>query len=83
VAERKSGAVRVADQLLSEFVVTGNWRTSGQSGVYGENRLFRWRLLNEAWLESPLRRVSVEVTYLVQNQEYQVLLSTLVPDTTL
>jgi hypothetical protein len=75
--------VRVADALLNEFIVTGNWQTSGQSGVYSENKLYRWRLVNEAWLETPWRLVTVEVTYPVQNQDYSVLLSTLVKDTTL
>jgi type II secretory pathway pseudopilin PulG len=81
VAERKSEAVRVADALLNDLVVNGNWQTSSRSGVLGRKRVFQWHLFNEPWTEGPLRLLTVEVTYLVQNQEYQVRLSTLVNET--
>jgi hypothetical protein len=81
VAERKSEAVRVADTLLNDLVVSGNWQTSNRSGVVGRQRVFQWHLLNEPWTDGPLRLLTVEVTYLVQNKEYQVRLSTLVDET--
>jgi type II secretory pathway pseudopilin PulG len=84
VAERKSMAARLADRLLNEHVVIGTWSNAGQSGTLLENgKEFRWRLLNEPWIENAMRLITVEVTYLVQNQEYRVLVSTLVKETSL
>ena len=79
VAQRKSIATRVADRVLAESVITTNWNASTQSGLVEEDGLeFRWTLQNSAWLEDPLRLLSVEVTYVVQNRDYMVHLSTLV-----
>lgn len=79
VAQRKSIAARVAERVLAESVVTTNWNASTQSGSVMENGLeFRWTLQNAAWLEDPLRLLSVEVMYAVQNRDYSVRLSTLV-----
>ncbi len=84
VAERKGEAVQVADSLLNEIIMTGDWRNSGQSGIVAgdsmadKSKNMRWRLLDEPWGEDAMRLVSIEVTYQVQNQEYSVRLSTLV-----
>jgi hypothetical protein len=84
VAERKSAAARLADRLLNELVVTGQWRVSGQQGTFGQpSGNFQWTSRNEPWREPSVRLVSVEVTYLVQNEWHRVRLSTLVPDTAL
>ena len=81
VAERKSLAVQMADRLLTEAIVTTNWVNSGQMGTLRQNgREFQWRLLNEPWTEDTMRLISVEIIYTVQSQEYRVLLSTLVKE---
>ena len=82
VAEQKSAAARVAERVLAETIATTNWNQSAQSGSITEgNREFRWVLRNEEWQQNPLRLLSVEVTYAVQNQDYSVRLSTVVDDT--
>ena len=82
VALRKGVAVQLADSLLNELIVTGNWRDSAQNGNFGEEWTgYRWRLLNEAWGKDALRMLSIQVIYQVQNREYTVQLSTLVPPT--
>lgn len=82
VAERKSVAAQLADSMLNDLIVTGKWRESGQQrGTFGDQWPgFRWMMKNELWNQDALRLVSVEVTYPVQNQEYNVRLSTLMPD---
>lgn len=82
VAQRKGVATQLADRLLNGLIVTGEWQTSSQSGTFGE-RLngYQWRLLNENWGKDGMRLISVEVLYEVQNREYSVWLSTLVPPT--
>jgi len=78
VAVRKSEAMRVADRVLNESLVTTNWNRSGVSGLVSEGtHEFRWLLRNEGWTQEPLRLVSVQVTFAVQGQDYDVRLSTL------
>jgi len=78
VAGRKSEAARVAERVLNESIVTTNWNKSSLGGVIGEGtHQFRWLLRNEPWNLDPLRLVSVQVTFAVQGQDYDVRLSTL------
>ena len=79
VAVRKAEAARVADRLLNESLVTGSWSQSTQSGLITEQgHEFDWQLHNEAWSESPMRLISVEVEYVVQGKTYSVRLATLI-----
>ena len=78
VAARKSDAVRVAERILNESIVTTNWNKSFQNGTVEEgDRSYRWTLRNENWKEDTMQLLSVEVTFPVQNQDYIVRLSTL------
>jgi type II secretory pathway pseudopilin PulG len=78
VAERKSAAVRVADRILNESIVTTNWNQSSQSGTVNEGvREFDWTLQNEPWNQEPIRLLTVEVKYKVQGKDYTVKLSTI------
>ncbi len=82
VAQRKGVAVRLADGMLNDLIATGNWQNSSQSGDFGDRWAgYQWRLLSETWTEDNMRMLTVEVTYPVQNQEYNVRLSTLLPPT--
>lgn len=79
VAERKGVATRLAETKLQDLVVTGDWRTGVQQGQFeGQWKDYRWRSMNETWSQDSMRLISVEVTYVAQNQEYTVLLDTLV-----
>lgn len=79
VAERKSVAARVADRLMNEMVVTGQWKQSASSGVAEEGaRQFRWNLQSRSWDKDTLRLLTMQVTYQVQGKDYDVRLSTLV-----
>jgi type II secretory pathway pseudopilin PulG len=82
VAERKCVAMRLADSTLNELMVTGRWRSSGQSGSFPDPwRDYRWTTRNEPWLEANVRLVTIEVRYPAQGEFYLVRLSTLAPDT--
>jgi type II secretory pathway pseudopilin PulG len=79
VAERKREAARVAERVLNECIVTTNWNQAVQSGTVLEaERKYRWTLRTEAWTESAMQLLSVEVTFPVQGQDYTVPMSTLV-----
>ena len=89
VAARKSEAVRVADRVLSESLVTTNWQ-GRQSGTISEGILdFRWTVSSQLWSQMPagptawpLDLVTAEVTYSAQGKDYSVKLSTLASSTT-
>jgi type II secretory pathway pseudopilin PulG len=79
VGERKFTAARIADRVLNELVATGQWQRASQNGVAREGlREYRWTVRLEPWNQSALRLMTVQVFYLVQGQEYQVRLSTIV-----
>ena len=79
VAERKREAARVAERVLNESIVTTNYVQAVSSGTVLEaEREYRWTLRTEAWTESAMQLLSVEVTFPVQGQDYTVPMSTLV-----
>ncbi|HMC28196.1 MAG TPA: hypothetical protein VKM56_10445 [Verrucomicrobiae bacterium] len=78
VAERKAAAARIAEKLLNEQIVTTQGSQSTQSGTVQEGPYqYRWQMLNEPWDQDALRLVSMDVTFAVQGQDYDVRLSTL------
>jgi type II secretory pathway pseudopilin PulG len=79
VAEQKTEAARVAERILNESIVTTNWNQSSQNGTVNEGtRQFDWTLNNEPWSQDPMRQLTVEVKYKVQDHDYSVQMSTLV-----
>jgi len=84
VAERKGVALRLADQVLNESLVSSNLVTTTQNGNFGLNyRGYSYRLFNEPWSEDAMQLLTVEVFFQVQNREYSVRLSTLAKEDTL
>ncbi len=82
VAERKCQAIRVAERILNESLVTTNWNKALQNGTASEGfREFRWTLRNEKWNQDANTYaptlLTVEVTFPVQGQDYTVRLATL------
>ncbi len=78
VAARKLVAARVADRVLNELIVTGQWKNSAASGTAAEGLSeFRWQLQSESWQKDSLRQLTLQVTYAVQGRDYHVRLSTL------
>ena len=78
LAERKREAVRVAERILNESIVTTNWNKSSLSGTVMEaDREYRWTLRTESWSESAMQLLSVEVKFPVQGEDHTVQLSTL------
>ena len=79
VAVRKAEAARVADKVLNEAIVTGNWNQPMQRGTINENGLeFRWTLRSEARTENAMQLLTAEVIFSAQGRDHPVSLSTLV-----
>jgi type II secretory pathway pseudopilin PulG len=82
VGERKAVAIRIAERALNELVVTRQWQTASQEGSVQEGPVaYRWTMRLEPWNLGALRLLTVQVTFLVQGQDYDVRLSTLVDPT--
>lgn len=78
VAERKAAAARIAERLLNEQIVTSQGSQSTQSGIVQEGSYqYRWQMRNEPWDQDALRMLSMDVTFAVQGQDYDVRLTTL------
>jgi len=78
VAERKAAAARIAERLLNEQIVTTQGSQSTQNGTLQEGPYqYRWQMRNEPWDQDALRLVSMDVTFAVQGQDYDVRLTTL------
>jgi type II secretory pathway pseudopilin PulG len=76
---RRAAAARVAERVLNELVVTGQWRRGVQNGQALEGlQVYEWESRLDPWLESHLRVLTVRVRFPVQHQEAEVVLSTLV-----
>jgi type II secretory pathway pseudopilin PulG len=79
VGHRKAVAARIADRVLNEAIVTGQWRTSTQGGTIQEGQNdYRWALRSEPWQQGAMRLVTVQVIFPAQGENYDVNLSTLV-----
>jgi type II secretory pathway pseudopilin PulG len=79
VGQRKAAAIRVAESVLNELAVTGQWRATSQSGTIQEGlQEYRWFMRAEPWPEGTMRLVTVQVLFPVQGQDHEVRLRTLV-----
>jgi len=82
VGERKAVAIRIAERVLNEMVVTRQWQQAVQTGSVREGpQEYRWLTRLDTWPEGTLRLLTVQVTFPVQGKDYDVRLSTLA-DTT-
>jgi type II secretory pathway pseudopilin PulG len=87
VGQRKAVAARIAERLINEQVVTAQNSGTGQSGTIREGSVdYAWTVKLEVWNQtqaqtalplSPMQMMTVQVNFPVQNQVYNVHLSTL------
>src|SRR5262245_38708132 len=84
VGQRKVVAARIAERVLNERVVTSQAPTAtSQRGVVQDGvQQYQWFVHSELWPEDSMRVVTVEVTFPVQGQTYDVRLSTLTDTST-
>ena len=79
MAQRKSVASRVAERVLSEALVGSQSQGSVRNGTVQEGAIeYRWSVRYTTWPEDSMRLATAEVIFLVQGQEHDVRLSTLV-----
>ena len=82
LADRKRVAGQLADRILTELIITDEWKYENDEGDFGEEWPgYRWILEEEAWGEDTMRLVTIRVLFYVQDREYSVRMSTLVEET--
>src|SRR5919197_3981389 len=78
VGQGKVEAAQLADRVLNELIVTGQYRSAAQNGTVQQGtRLYRWSMRSEPWSQDAMRLVTVQINFLVQGRNYDLSLSTL------
>jgi type II secretory pathway pseudopilin PulG len=82
VGQGKGAALRVAERVLNEQIIGSQLGSRAANGTAQEGlREYRWQVRTESWPEDTMNLVTVQVTYKVQEQDYDVFLSTLMGST--
>ena len=78
LGQRKAAAMRVAERVLDEMIVTGQITSSTSSGsTVDGDATYPWTLTSEPWTEDALNQVKVRVSFVVQGNTYEVSATTL------
>jgi type II secretory pathway pseudopilin PulG len=81
-AERESVAVQLAENRLSELMLSNEWTSAGARGDFGVDWPgYRWELAKKDWQSGAMTELTVSVFYTVQGSERDLRLSTLVSET--
>jgi type II secretory pathway pseudopilin PulG len=79
MGQRKAAAMRVADRVINETVISGQALSTSSSGSVMEgDATYAWTLASESWSEDPLTVLTVTVQFIVQGETYAVSASTLI-----
>ena len=79
---RKAAAARVAERVLNESLIVNNAAGLSQNGVANEgHQQYRWTIRSQPWQQDSMLLVTAEVLFVVQGQNYDVHMSTLVSNT--
>ena len=78
MSQRKAAAMRVAERMLNELIVTGQMTQSTASGSLDDgDTTYPWAMESEPWPQDAMTQVTVKVTFTVQGNSYDVSASTL------
>jgi len=83
VARQRSEAAALAEAKISELIATGDWQFGALSGEFGEAwPEYRWDGSAAAWASDPtMTELSVRVYWTSRREERDVVLTTLIQDT--
>ena len=78
LGQRKATAMRIAERVLNEQIVTGQIATATPYGnVVDGDMTYPWTMVTEPWTEDAMTVVTVRVTFDVQGNTFDVAASTL------
>ena len=79
LGQRKVAALRVAERMLNESIVTSQISPTSDSGVTVDGEVsYPWTLESEPWASDAMTQLTVRVTFSLQGSSYTVSASTLV-----
>lgn len=80
MGQRKAAAMRIADRMLNELIVTGEAKQSASSsGTVAEgDASYSWNLQSANWSEDAMTQLTVTVSFTVQGATHTVSASTLI-----
>ena len=78
LGQRKAAAMRVAERMINELIVTGEINQSTSSGtIVDGDTSYPWSMQSEPWSEDSMTQVTVKVSFSIQGNDYDVSASTL------
>ena len=78
LGQRKAAAMRVAERMLNELIVTGEMNQTSSSGsVVDGDTSYPWTMQSEPWSEDSMTQVTVRVTFSIQGNSADISASTL------
>ena len=78
LGQRKANAMRIAERVLNELVVTGQLASGASSGnIVDGDTTYPWTMTSEPWPEDTMTQVTVRVSFDVQGSTFDVSASTL------
>ena len=78
LGQRKATAMRIAERVLNEQIITGQIGTAPPYGnIVDGDMTYPWTMVTEPWTEDAMTVVTVRVTFDVQGNTFDVAASTL------
>lgn len=78
LGQRKAAAMRVAERVLNEMIVTGQATSSAATGsIVDGDTTYPWTMKSAPWTEDTMTQITVQVSFDVQGNTYDVSASTL------
>ncbi len=78
LGQRKAAAMRIAERVLNEQIITGQIATATPYGnVVDGDVTYPWTMVSEPWTEDSMTVLTVRVTFDVQGNTFDVAASTL------
>jgi len=78
LGQRKAVAMRVAERLLDEMIVTGQVTSGAATGsIVNGDTTYPWTMKSTPWTEDTMTQITVQVSFDVQGNTYDVSASTL------
>jgi general secretion pathway protein I len=84
LSQRKAVAMRIAERVINELMVTGQLSSPSSSGTVVEDDInYPWSMKSDSWTEDTMTELTVTVSFDVQGNTYDVSATTLYDPTAL
>ncbi len=78
LGQRKAAAIRIAERMLDEMIITGQTTQNTASGTIDDgDASYLWTMETTTWSEDSMTHMTVKVVFSIQGTDYDVSASTL------